>query len=198
MEFLSEEFWNERYLAGQTGWDMGAASPPLTAYIDQLKDPDIRILIPGCGNAHEASYLLERGFRNITAIDIAEIPFLRMQTQLKKYAGHSIEIIHGDFFQFPFQKPFDLILEQTFFCAISRSLRTSYAERVYELLAEKGKLVGVLFKTEFEQPGPPFGGSLEEYTALFSKKFKIHKLADCYNSHPKRMGNELFISLEKI
>ena len=32
---------------------------------------NISILIPGCGNSHEAEYLLSQGFTNITVIDIA-------------------------------------------------------------------------------------------------------------------------------
>jgi hypothetical protein len=33
-------------------------SLPIKAYIDTLKDKDIAILIPGCGNTYEAAYLL--------------------------------------------------------------------------------------------------------------------------------------------
>jgi hypothetical protein len=43
---------------------------PIKNYIDTLKDKDIAILIPGCGNTYEAAYLLEQGFTNVT-IDIA-------------------------------------------------------------------------------------------------------------------------------
>jgi hypothetical protein len=43
----------------------------LKKYIDTLKDKDIAILIPGCGNTYEAAYLLEQGFTNVTVIDIA-------------------------------------------------------------------------------------------------------------------------------
>jgi hypothetical protein len=42
-----------------TGWDLGLVSPQLKI-IDTLKDKDIAILIPGCGNTYEAAYLLEQ------------------------------------------------------------------------------------------------------------------------------------------
>jgi hypothetical protein len=45
---------------------------PIKNYIDTLKDKDIAILIPGCGNTYEAAYLLEQGFTNVTVIDIAQ------------------------------------------------------------------------------------------------------------------------------
>ena len=60
-EHLSEEFWSQRYQEGKTGWDLGAASPPLVEYFDQLENKDLSILIPGCGNAHEAEYLHKNG-----------------------------------------------------------------------------------------------------------------------------------------
>jgi hypothetical protein len=37
----------------------------------QVENKNVKILIPGCGNAHEAELLLEEGFKNITLLDIA-------------------------------------------------------------------------------------------------------------------------------
>ena len=68
---LGETYWNNQYEADATGWDLGTVSPPLKEYIDQLTNKDLRILIPGCGNTYEADYLLQKGFTNITVIDIA-------------------------------------------------------------------------------------------------------------------------------
>ena len=49
-----------RWQHQQTGWDLGMISPPIKQYIDSIDDKNQRILIPGCGNAHEAVYLLEK------------------------------------------------------------------------------------------------------------------------------------------
>ena len=80
---LDKNYWNERYLQQETGWDLKQASPPLVAYINQLNDKSISILIPGCGNAHEAEYLLQQGFTNITLIDIAPTLVEQLQQSLK-------------------------------------------------------------------------------------------------------------------
>ena len=45
-DFLSKEYWEERYATGETAWDMGIVSPPLKAYFDQLTNKDLSILIP--------------------------------------------------------------------------------------------------------------------------------------------------------
>ncbi|MBL7892069.1 MAG: methyltransferase domain-containing protein [Bacteroidia bacterium] len=190
---LDQRFWDDRYQSGDIGWDMGQVSPPLKAYIDQLTDKNIRILIPGCGNAYEAEYLLQKGFKNITLIDIA--PALVNKLREKYSNNPNIKIVLADFFEYTAE--FDLVLEQTFFCALDPALRTNYRDKMYSLLSPNGKLVGLLFNTEFEKEGPPFGGTKAEYEKLFSDKFKLVVFEHCYNSHPKRKDNELFIILKK-
>jgi methyl halide transferase len=183
---LEDQYWTERYLQNKTGWDIGYPSTPLKAYIDQLTDKSVKILIPGCGNSYEAEYLLNAGFTNITLVDISA---LLVKNLKGKFINEKIRIIHMDFFNLDEQ--FDLILEQTFFCALEPSRRKDYVKKMSSLLSSKGKLVGVLFDKFFEG-GPPFGGSAEEYRKLFSASLHIEKMEPCYNSIPPRAGSELF------
>lgn len=190
---LDQTYWNNQYLANATGWDLGEVSPPLKAYIDQLTDKHQRILIPGCGNTYEAEYLLEKGFDRITVIDIS--PKL-VETLQKKFSGQSgISILCEDFFEHKGQ--YDLILEQTFFCAIPPSKRNDYAQKMQYLLAPGGRLVGLLFDRTFEHQGPPFGGCKCQYESIFEPYFTFHKFEKSYNSFHKRANTELFINLVK-
>ena len=193
-EPLGEAFWNDQYIASSTGWDLGEVSPPIKAYIDQLTNKKLRILIPGCGNSYEAAYLLQQGFSNITLIDIA--PTLVNKLKNKFSLNNNIQIILGDFFKH--QGEYDLILEQTFFCALHPAFRSLYVAAMKQLLAPNGKLAGVLFDRLFEQNGPPFGGRKTDYISLFEKNFNIITIEPCYNSFSKRLGTELFIILQKI
>ena len=188
-----EAFWNNQYNAHTTGWDLGQVSPPIKDYIDQLTDKNLRILIPGCGNSYEAEYLLQNDFTNITLIDIA--PALVKQLQQKFIGNPNIRIITGDFFKH--NGEYDLILEQTFFCAIDPALRKEYVAKMKALLATNGKLAGVLFDKEFEQQGPPFGGSQSQYVPLFENDFYFKTFESCHNSFEKRRSTELFINLVK-
>lgn len=190
-QFLSQEYWNNRYLQHQTGWDIGTVSTPLKEYIDQLSDKQISILIPGGGNSYEALYLLEQGFTDVTVIDLAPAVTEKLKKQTESYQSH-ITIITGDFFELNGQ--YDLILEQTFFCAIDPALREHYVTKMSELLKPKGKLVGVLFNRSFEG-GPPFGGSEAEYRTLFASTFHQIHIEPCYNSISPRSGSELFVVL---
>jgi SAM-dependent methyltransferase len=190
---LDGDYWSNRYEDGTSFWDLGEVSPPLKNYIDQLADKSLRILIPGCGNTHEADYLLKIGFTDVTVIDIA--PTLVSELKEKYKGNPHIKIILGDFFKH--KGEYDLILEQTFFCAIDPSLRKTYVAKMPELLASNGKLVGVLFNRQFEEQGPPFGGSKSEYEPMFAKDFVFKTFEPCHNSFIKRKDSELFINLVK-
>jgi SAM-dependent methyltransferase len=190
---LGADFWNNQYIANTTRWDLGQVSPPLKQYIDQLTNKNLRILIPGCGNTYEAEYLLQQGFTNISLIDIA--PDLVDRLKIKFASNPNINIVLGDFFTH--NGVYDLILEQTFFCAIDTALRINYVAKMKELLAVKGKLAGVLFNKVFEQSGPPFGGTKQEYIPLFANDFHLLVLDECHNSFIKRKDTELFIILQK-
>lgn len=189
---LDATYWNNQYTSKSTGWDLGKISPPIKQFIDTVEDKSISILIPGCGNAYEAEYLLENGFSNITLIDIAAdlVEGLRQKFDTRK----GIQIILGDFFELNAQ--FDLIIEQTFFCALPPYMRQQYVYKMFNLLKPQGKLVGLLFDRTFEQ-GPPFGGSKNEYVQLFKQAFLLEKIDVATNSITPRSGTELWIEFQK-
>lgn len=190
---MNEKFWSNRYINQKTGWDIGHISTPLKEYIDQLEDLELRILIPGAGNSYEAEYLFKKGFKNLSICDIAPEPLDNFKNRLPEFPSE--KILHKDFFHL--DQKFDLILEQTFFCAIPIEKRALYAEKAHQLLAENGKIAGLFFNFDRKEDGPPFGGNKEEYLMYFSPYFEIDILEKCYNSIPPRQGNELFFKFRK-
>ena len=190
---FSSEFWSQRYEENETGWDLGEISRPLKAYIDQLEDKDLKILIPGAGNAYEAEYLFQNGFKNVYVADISEKPLQNLKARVPDFPEK--QLLHIDFFEI--EDSFDLILEQTFFCALPVDARSDYAKKSAELLKENSLLSGLLFSFPLTENGPPFGGSKEEYLTYFSPYFEIEILEPCYNSIKPRQGNELFFKFRK-
>lgn len=191
---LSEDFWSGKYQQNKIGWDLGEVSRPLKEYFDQLDDKNVRILIPGGGNSYEAEYLFKKGFTNVFVADIALAPLKRIQKRVPDFPKKNL--IHANFFELV--GAFDLIIEQTFFCAINPALRPEYAQKSSELLTEKGKLVGVMFEAQLNEDHPPFGGSKIEYLEYFQSKFSIDIMELCYNSTGNRQGMELFVKMTKI
>ncbi|RYD99053.1 MAG: methyltransferase domain-containing protein [Sphingobacteriales bacterium] len=192
-EWVNGNYWDTRWQEAQTGWDIGYAAPAIMEFMETVTEKDIKILIPGCGNAYEAEALVQAGFSDITLLDISET----LVQQLKSKYGDSgtIKVIQGDFFGH--QGKYDLIIEQTFFCALNPALRQQYTVKAASLLKKNGQITGVLFNRVFEQDGPPYGGTTTEYKNYFGTLFEIKKIADCYNSIPPRKGSEVFINFKK-
>lgn len=190
---LSASAWDNRYINNDIGWDLGIVSPPLKAYFDQLENKELKILIPGGGNSYEAEYLFKQGFKNVYVVDLSKTALNNLHNRIPELPNN--QLINSDFFDV--NDTFDLIIEQTFFCAIAPDLREKYAVKMKELLKPKGKLVGVMFNVPLNENRPPFGGNLEEYLKLFSSHFKIDILEKCYNSYKNRQGRELFVKLLK-
>jgi methyl halide transferase len=189
---LDKTYWTNRYLTEDVSWDAGSITAPLKEYINQLTNKNISILIPGAGNSWEAEYLFKQGFRNVVVIDISSEPLNNLRKRLPEFPESNL--IEADFFKHAGQ--YDLILEQTFFCAIDPSMRAAYANKMNELLKLDGHLAGVLFDAELNKNKPPFGGTKEEYITYFTPYFEI-KIESCYNSIAPRAGRELFIRLKK-
>lgn len=194
----AKEYWSKRYQDQNTGWDVGKPTTPLKNYIEQLKNKDQKILIPGAGNGYEAEYLFSKGFKNVFVLDIAKEPLEAFQKRAPGFP--SKQILQSDFFKH--DGNYDLILEQTFFCSFPPlpETRKAYAKKVHELLNKNGKLVGLWFDFPLtdDMEKRPFGGSKEEYLSYFKPYFNIKTFEKCYNSIPPRMGSELFGVFERL
>ena len=190
---LDSNSWNQRYISKNTGWDIGFVSTPIKNYIDQINNKNIRILIPGCGNAHEAEYLFKRGFKKIFIVDFSKKALNNFKQRVQNFPEKNM--ICDNFFNI--KGKYDLILEQTFFCAIAKEKRSKYAQHVHSLLSPKGKLVGLLFNAPMYEDHPPFGGTSEEYRKYFEPFFNFKVFKACNNSILARNGKELFINLIK-
>jgi len=184
---MKASYWSDRYQNNKTGWDLGEVSKPLVPIFKSLNVND-KILIPGCGNAHEAGFLHRHGFNNVHIIDVAKEPLANFTNAHPDFPKN--KVINGDFFEH--NANYNVIIEQTFFCAITPRLRIEYVKKCAELLTENGILTGVLFNREFSE-GPPFGGKKEEYKKLFLKGFKKVEITECQDSAEPRLGTEVLI-----
>lgn len=190
---LSESFWENKYKLNKIGWDLGEVSPPLKAYFDQLTNKDLKILIPGGGNSHEAEYLFNNGFKNVYVVDLSKTALDNIKSRVPNFPDE--QLILGDFFNL--KSTFDLVIEQTFFCAINTSLRENYALKMKDLLNKNGKLVGLMFDAVLNEKHPPFGGSKNEYITYFESYFSMEIFTKCYNSFHNRQEMELFLKFVK-
>lgn len=190
-------YWQARYADGRDGWDTRGITPPLRAYFDQRAvAAQPRILIPGAGRGYEAEYLHRAGFQNVFVADLAPEALAALAARVPDFPTE--HLLRANFFDLKPEPAYDLIVEQTFFCAINPSLRGAYARQSAALLRQGGTLAGLLFNTDFgPKEEPPFGGNREEYQDYFAPYFKFQHFETAYNSIKPREGKELFICLKK-
>lgn len=190
---LEADYWDQQYKNGHIGWDIGYAAPAIVEYFHQVKDKSIQILIPGAGNAWEAEYLWNAGFENLFVLDFSKQAVDSFQKRFPEFP--SSHIFNENFFHHDGQ--YDIIVEQTFFSSLSPLLRGQFAEKIFELLKPKGKLIGLLFNHPFNFDRPPYGGSMEEYLLLFEKHYNLKVFEEAYNSIKPRKGREIFMIAER-
>ena len=126
-------------------------------------------------------------------IDIATSPLQNIQKRIPNFPEK--HLIQAEFFTL--NMTFDLVIEQTFFCALSPNLRPAYVKKMHAILVPNGKIVGLLFDAPLYEDHPPFGGNIEEYTKLFTPYFNIKIMEPATNSVESRAGRELFIKMHK-
>ena len=190
------EDWQRHYEENDLGWDLGQVAPPFVKLWQEEKLLLGKVLVPGCGRGHEVVFLAENGF-DVTAIDFSSGAVTYLKNALKK---RNLEgrILHQDFFSLDesHEGVYDLVLEQTFFCAISPKQRRDYVLNVSRILKPGGILVGLFYHTD-EQGGPPYNTTREDIEMHFSKKFEIQELDKTSLSAEQRKDKEWLGILKK-
>lgn len=190
---LFPDYWNKQFEEHKQGWNIGYASPPLVEYFNQIKNKEIQILVPGAGHGWEAEYLYQQGFKNTYVLDFSP---KAVEIFKHRYSEFPVSQIFVEDFFFHNNK-YDLIVEHTFFTSFPYEYRPEYAQKMHQLLHPAGKLVGLWFTHRFQQNYPPYGGTKEEYEAIFGKYFSFKTFEIAYNSIKPRKGREFFMLMQK-
>ncbi|HYJ07040.1 MAG TPA: methyltransferase domain-containing protein [Chthoniobacterales bacterium] len=179
------DFWNTRYAAGKTPWDLGSVPAALRSFLARAKPPG-RVLIPGCGSGYEVQVFHDAGFE-VTAIDFS--PAARERAA--RILGPLIHcVIAGDFFTHDFSgQEFDLIYERTFLCSLPPERWPAYARRMAELL-QKGKILAGIFLYGEEPEPPPFPLTEAQASDLLGDDFQLVRSEPISDSLPLFQGME--------
>ena len=185
----SREDWQGHYESDDLGWDLGKVAPPFIKLWEEKKLPLGKALVPGCGRGHEVIFLAENGFE-VTAIDFSKgaVTYLERALEERSLSGR---VLHQDFFGLDNSHDgiYDLVLEQTFFCAIAPRQRQDYVRNVMRILKPGGMLVGLFYHTD-KEGGPPYNTTRADITVNFAKNFKILELDKTTLSAEQRKDKE--------
>ena len=178
------EFWDVRFRERFTPWDAGGVPAAVREFL--AREPaKLRVLIPGCGSAYEARAFAEAG-HDVVAIDFSAAAIdagRRVLGELERI------LVLGDFFEFDFGAPFDLVYERAFLCALPRAHWSRWAGRVAEVVRPGGRLAGFFYWND-APGGPPFGLKAGELEPLLAPRFDRAEDAAVADSLPVFAGRE--------
>jgi len=180
-----QEFWSRRYEAGKTPWDFGGVPAALNLFLSMSPGPG-KVLIPGCGSGYEVRAFNDAGY-DVTAIDFSPAAV----EQAKKVLGSLAErVILGNFFTHDFgQRRFDLIYERTFLCSLPPARWPDYVNRMEDLVAPRGRLIGLFLYGQEPEP-PPYPLTNAQAEGLFEKHFRLVRSEMVKDSLPLFRGME--------
>ena len=130
------------------------------------------------------AFLADKGFE-VTAVDFSQGAITYLKNTLKE-KNLSCQVLHKDFFSLDDSHDgvYDLVLEQTFFCAIAPPQRKDYVQKVSRVLKPEGMLIGLFYHTD-KEGGPPFNTSYEDtkkkFLDLYISGIKVSDLINKYN-----------------
>ena len=181
--------WEHHYKINDLGWDLGVVAPPFVRLWEDRMIVPCKAVVPGCGRGHEAIFLAERGY-NVTAVDYTHgaVSHLKQALLQRNIFG---EVLCQDFFEInaSYNNSFDLLLENTFFCAIDPAMRHKYVLTAGRILKPGALFVGLFYETG-KEGGPPFNTRRKDIEDFFSNQFVIEVLNKTPHSAEQRQGKE--------
>ena len=178
------EFWDLRYEARFAPWDAGQVPARLRQFAAGRDRK--RVLVPGCGSAHDVGFLADSGW-DVLGIDFSAEGIAAARAIL---GPHRDRVRLGDFFAPIAEAPFPVVYERAFLCALPRRRWADWGRRVAELVEPGGVLAGFFFFDAGER-GPPFPlNSPEELEALLQPAFARIEDEPVDDSVPAFAGRE--------
>ncbi len=172
-------FWEQKFDAGQTPWDRGAANPQLSAWLqDGTLAPGMRVLVPGCGTGHEVAALARAGFE-VTGLDYAQAAIQRTHArvdELEAAMRMRVALVHADALEWQPDRPFDAVYEQTCLCALHPDHWVQYAAQLQRWVVAGGRLCLLAMQApkpgaaEGQVQGPPYHCDIHAVRALFTAR----------------------------
>ncbi len=204
-------WWDEIYQNGDVRWDNGGAHHLLELLIPPQKLTRCRVLVLGCGAGHDAAWWEKRG-HIVTGVDFSSEAVERARATYGE--RESLRWIQADVLNLPNGDPrfapgnFDVIFENTLFCAIPPSQREMLVRTWYRLLSRRGRLIGLVPVMD-KLTGPPYGTSeweirrrlLDPPPPMKASARRARFVPMLWNreknSSEKWLGKELYFTVEK-
>ena len=195
---MDQAFWQGIYDEGPPRFDLKGPSAPFVDWLEANQPPAGRAIVPGCGFGHDVLELARRGW-DAVGVDFADTPVQSGRAAAAK-AGLAAKatFVQQDVLTLDQPAEYDLLFEQTCYCAIEPHRRDEYVRFAARVVKPAGTLVFVVFPVDGRSGGPPFNIGVEEVPLRFAADFDLVRIgAPARASAPARTGKELFAELRR-
>jgi len=141
--------------------------------------------VPGCGRGHDALAWARAG-ADVVGMDFAPLA-VEQATEVAERAGLPVRYLQANVLELmsEFVGAFDIVWEQTCFCAIPLETRRGYAIAMAEALDADGEFLG-LFWNHGKEAGPPFDVTPAQVEEAFSGLLDERERRAIVDSVPSR------------
>jgi SAM-dependent methyltransferase len=196
---MERSFWQTLYDGNDTPFDLRGPSAPFIDWLDAEKPRPGRAVVPGCGRGHDVLELARRGW-DALGIDFAPSAVRDATGNASRAGLIGARFLEADIFALgpEHDAAYDLLFEQTCYCAIEPHRRDEYARIAARLVKARGWLAFVVYPVDGRAGGPPFNIGVEEVPLRFASAFELVQIgAPRRASAPGRTGKELFALLRR-
>jgi SAM-dependent methyltransferase len=170
----TQDFWQQRFVAGETPWDRGGAHPQLKQWLAQgWISAEMSLLVPGCGRGHELLQLAKAGVDGL-GLDYAPAAVEQARAQLASREAQGLgRVEQADVLSWQPAAPLDAVYEQTCLCALHPDHWRRYADQLHGWLKPGGRLFALLMQARRDSAGqgvlegPPYHCDIQAVRALF-------------------------------
>lgn len=177
-KMLSKDWYEKMYATkeGRLGWDIGKPQSGLMELLDGDSLPSGRVLIPGCGLAHNAIAFAEKGF-DVLAFDFSTHAIRRAKQKARRKQGLKLTFAVEDIYALPelYDGAFDYVIEIGNLQAMSVKERREYVRVLDRVLVPSGKCIVICKKYPPLTPGPK-GVKRKALSNYFSRSFKVERI----------------------
>jgi SAM-dependent methyltransferase len=191
-------FWEDLYVRGADGWEMGRPAPPLVDFVETTPPPRGRVAVPGCGRGHDARFLARHGY-DVTGFDFSPAAVAAAET-LARDEKIDVAFERRDIFGLPadYTHAFDGVWEYTCYCAIDPRRRSEYVEALARIVKPGGWLLACFFPLRAVAAGPPFPVARAEIKRRLARHFRIARELAPVRSARGRQGREWMVLAHNV
>lgn len=194
----SPDFWQERYDAQQTPWDLGRPTPVFERLAREGWFAPGKMIVLGAGSGYDAHLFARYGFV-VTAVDFAAAAVEKIRSM--NNPAHPVTAVQSDIFDLPanMNGQFDYILEYTCYCAIPPEQRDEYGRLANRLLKPDGLWIALSFPIGKRAGGPPYVVQPDHVVERMSEHgFSLIHREMPPDSDEERQGIEELLIMKKV